>query len=124
MSTYVPDGVDHIVEVAFHANIAVDERILRLGGSIATYATGDPTSAIPFWSLAFKNVAVFFLGSDDFPAEAKAEAARSLNEALALGWPGFNIQARLPLIDIALAHETVEGATNAGRVVLNLEHGS
>ena len=91
MRAYAPDGIDHIVEVAFHANISVDEQILRLGGSIATYATGDPTPAIPFWPLVFKNVAVFFLGSDDFPAPAKAEAARGLNEALKLGWPGFDI---------------------------------
>jgi len=124
LRAYAPDGVDHIVEVAFHANIAVDEQILRLGGSIATYATGDPTPAIPFWPLVFKNVAVFFLGSDDFPAAAKAEAARRLNEALELGWPGFDIQARFPLEEIALAHETVERAANAGRVVLNLEHGA
>ena len=124
LRAYAPEGVDHIVEVAFHANIAVDEQILRLGGSIATYATGDPTPAIPFWPLVFKNVAVFFLGSDDFPAAAKAEAARRLNEALELGWPGFDIQARFPLEEIALAHETVERAANAGRVVLNLEHGA
>lgn len=124
MRAYAPDGVHHIVEVAFHANIAVDEQILQLGGSIATYATGDATPAIPFWPLVFKNVAVFFLGSDDFPASAKAEAARTLNEALGQGWPGFDIQARLPLQEVALAHETVERAANSGRVVLNLEHGS
>jgi NADPH:quinone reductase len=124
MRACAPDGVDHIVEVAFHANVAVDEQILRLGGSIATYATGDPMAAIPFWPLVFKNVAVFFLGSDDFPAAAKVEAARRLNEALESGWPGFDIQARFPLEQIALAHEAVERAANAGRVVLNVDHGA
>jgi NADPH2:quinone reductase len=124
MHACAPDGVDHIVEVAFHANIAVDEKILRLGGSIATYATGDPTPAIPFWPLVFKNVAVFFLGSDDFPAAAKVEAARGLNEALEMGWSGFEVQARFPLEKIALAHEAVERAAASGRVVLNLEHGA
>ena len=118
--TQVPDGVDHIVEVAFHANIAADEQILRLGGSIATYATGNPTPTIPFWPLVFKNIAIFFLGSDDFPAAAKAEAARSLNEALEQRWPGFDIQARLSLDQIAAAHEMVERGASAGRVVLNL----
>lgn len=115
-----PDGVDHIVEVAFHANIAVDEQILRLGGSIATYATDNPTPTVPFWPLVFKNVAMFFLGSDDFPATAKAEAARSLNEALEQGWPGFDVQVRLSLEQIAAAHEMVERGAGAGRVVLNL----
>ena len=46
---HAPAGVDHIVEVAFHANITADEQLLRSGGSIATYATGDPTPTIPFW---------------------------------------------------------------------------
>jgi NADPH2:quinone reductase len=123
MRACAPEGIDHIVEVAFHANIAVDEQVLRLGGSIATYATGDPTPAIPFWPLVFKNVGVFFLGSDDFPAAAKTEAARGLNQALESGWPGFDVQARLPLEEIALAHEAVERSANAGRVVLVLEHG-
>ncbi len=123
MRACAPDGVDHIVEVAFHANIAADEQILRPGGSIASYASGDPAPAIPFWPLVFKNVGVFFLGSDDFSAAVKAEAARALNEVLAQGGLGFEIQARLPLEQIALAHETVEHSASAGRVVLNLEPG-
>jgi len=114
-------GVDHIVEVALDANVALDEQVLRLGGSIAAYATGDPTPAIPFWPLVFKNVTVFFLGSDDFPAPAKVEAAHGLNAALEQGWRGFDIQARLPLEKIALAHDTVDRSPSAGRVVLILE---
>ncbi len=115
-----PDGVDHVVEVAFHANVALDEQLLRQGGSIATYASGDPAPSLPFWPLVFKNVAVYFLGSDDFPAAAKAEAAQDLNAALAAGWPGLAIQARFALAQIALAHETVERAASAGRVLLDL----
>lgn len=114
-------GIDHIVEVAFGANIEVDERLLRLGGSIATYATGDPTPAIPFWPLVFKNVRVFFLGSDDFPPEAKTTAARALNEALTGGWPGFEIGERFPLESIAEAHAAVEQGKVSGRVVLDLQ---
>lgn len=115
-----PDGVDHIIEVAFSANIALDEQILRPGGSIAAYATGEPNPTLPFWPLVFKNVTAFFLGSDDFPVSAKMEAARGLNEALEAGWAGFDIQARYPLQAIVLAHETVDRGGSAGRVVLNL----
>jgi NADPH2:quinone reductase len=38
-----PDGVQHIVEVAFGANIKTDTEVLAQGGSIATYATNVPT---------------------------------------------------------------------------------
>jgi NADPH2:quinone reductase len=75
---------------------------------------------IPFWPLVFKNIRVFFLGSDDFPAEAKAAAAAGLNAAPAAGWPGFEIGWRFPLPAIAEAHETVEGRRGSGRVVLIL----
>jgi NADPH2:quinone reductase len=37
-----PDGVQHIVEVAFAANIKTDIKMLAQGGSIATYATNAP----------------------------------------------------------------------------------
>src|SRR5262244_1769727 len=44
-----PDGVNHIVEVAFAANIKIDVEVLAQGGSIATYATNAATPEIPFW---------------------------------------------------------------------------
>src|SRR6201982_2644549 len=36
-----PKGVDHIVEVAFGANIEADIELLNMGASIATYATNN-----------------------------------------------------------------------------------
>ena len=114
------DGVDHVVEVAFHANVGVDEQLLGQGGSIATFATGRPEPAIPFWPLVFKNVRLFFLGSDDFPAEAKRSAARGLNEVLAGKWPGFEIEGRFPLDAVADVHAAIEERSVSGRVVLRL----
>lgn len=115
-----PHGVDHIVEVAFGANIVTDLELLALGGSIATYATDVSAPPIPFWQLVFKNVRLLFLGSDDFPAEAKVAAARDLNHALEAGWAGFEIAERIPLADIAKAHEMVEHPVRPGRVVVTL----
>jgi NADPH2:quinone reductase len=120
LRAHAPDGVDHVVEVAFDGNVAADEQLLKLGGSIATYATGSPAPAIPFWPLVFKNLRLYFLGSDDFPPEAKAAAARGLNEALEGGWPGFEVEARFPLGRIAEAHAAIEGRTVSGRVILSI----
>src|SRR5262245_54900819 len=99
------EGVHHIVEVAFGANIEADVELLKQGGSIASYATDNPVPNIPFWQMVFKNTHLIFLGSDDFPKEAKAQAARDLNAALEAGWSGFEIGEQIPLADIALAHE-------------------
>jgi NADPH2:quinone reductase len=115
-----PDGIDHVVEVAFGANIETDVELLKLGGSIASYATDNAAPKIPVWQMVFKNVRLFFLGSDDFPKEAKLQAARDLNDALEAGWPGFEIGERIPLADIARAHEFVEHPVRSGRVVVVL----
>jgi NADPH:quinone reductase len=116
--TIAPQGVSHIVEVAFDANIALDTALLSVGGSLATFATGEPAPTIPFWELLFKNITVYFLGSDDFPAEAKSAAARDLNAALESGWPGFETIRTFALSAIADAHESIERESGRGRVVV------
>ena len=115
-----PDGVDHIVEVAFGANVDADVELLKNDGSIATYATDNATPKIPFWQMVFKNIRVYFLGSDDFPREAKMQAALDINSALEADWTGFEIGERIPLAEIARAHELVDHPSRRGRVVVIL----
>jgi NADPH2:quinone reductase len=115
-----PGGVHHIVEVAFGANIAIDLELLSVHGSLATYATDAATPPIPFWPLLFKNIRVDFLGSDDFRPADKVEAARAINDALVAGWEGFEIAERLPLDEVATAHERLEASGMRGRVVVLL----
>ena len=115
-----PEGIDHIVEVAFGANIERDIELLKMDGSVATYATNAATPSIPFWQMVFKNIRLYFLGSDDFPAEAKASAARDINAALEEGWSGFAIGERIPLAEIARAHELAEHPERPGRVVVTI----
>lgn len=115
-----PNGVHHVVEVAFAANIKTDMEVLTQSGSIATYATNAPTPEIPFWELVFVNARIFFVGSDDVPADAKVDAARALNQALEAGWPGLDIAEIVPLDQIARAHELVEHPVKPGRVIVAL----
>lgn len=115
-----PDGVHHVVEVAFGANIKTDTEVLALGGSIATYATNVPMEETPVWQLVFVNARLFFVGSDDVPAEAKIEATRDINKALEAGWRGLDIAEVLPLDQIARAHELVEHPPKPGRVIVEI----
>jgi NADPH:quinone reductase len=115
---FAPEGLAHIVEVAVDANIEVDAAILAQGGSLAAYATGQPSPPLPVWQLMFNNIRVFFLGSDDFPVEAKAAAARDLNAALEANWSGFQDIRKYALSAIAEAHENVESRKARGRVVV------
>ena len=115
-----PDGVDHIVEVAFGANIKIDTELLAKGGSIATYATNTPMPETPVWQLVFVNARLFFVGSDDVPSEAKIEATRDINRALEAGWQGLDIAEVIPLDEVARAHELVEHPTKPGRVIVSI----
>lgn len=115
-----PEGIHHIVEVAFDANIEVDVEVLAQGGSIATYAANDFTPKIPFWLLVFSNVSVFFIGSDDVPADAKVGAAEAVNQAFIAGWQGFEIAERFSLDAIAQAHEFLEHPAKRGRVIVTV----
>jgi NADPH:quinone reductase len=116
----VPDGVDHIVEVAFGANIKTDTGVLAQAGSIATYATNTPMPEIPVWQLVFVNARLFFVGSDDVPAEAKIEATQDINKALEMSWQGLDIAEIVPLDQIAHAHELVEHPVKPGRVIVSV----
>jgi len=113
-----PDGVHHVVEVAFGANIKTDTEVLAQGGSIATYATNTPMPEIPVWQLVFVNARLFFVGSDDVPPNAKIEATQDINNALAAGWQGLDIAEIVPLVQIARAHELVEHPVKPGRVIV------
>jgi NADPH:quinone reductase len=118
--TLAPDGVHHIVEVTFGANIKTDMEVLAQGGSIATYATNAPTPEIPVWQLVFVNARISFVGSDDVPAEAKTEATHDINQAREAGWRGLDIAEIVPLAQIARAHELVEHPVKPGRVIVLL----
>ena len=115
-----PSGVDHIIEVAFAANLHTNLDLLATGGSIAAYATDIAEPALPFWPLLFKNTRIFLLGSDDFTGEAKQAAARAVSDALVDGWTAFEIGARFPLEDIVGAHEWIEQPSRRGRAVVTL----
>lgn len=114
-----PAGVHRIAEVDFAAHIDIDAAVIATGGVISAYYSSADRPGIPYWTLAFADVSLRLLGSDDFPPTVKAEAARELTAALLEGSLRAAIAARLPLDDIALAHEQVERGAG-GRVLLSV----
>jgi NADPH2:quinone reductase len=115
-----PDGVDRVVEVSLSENVDLDAAVLRVGGVIAAYATGDARPALPFWPMLFANVTIRLLGSDDFPEEAKRMAGTDLTTAARAGALSISIRDPLPIDAIARAHDLVD-AGGGGRVLLTLE---
>ncbi|MEV4716909.1 NADPH:quinone reductase [Micromonospora noduli] len=114
------EPIDRVAELAFDANMATNLEVLRNGGVIATYATGAAEPTVPYWSLGFKNITVRFLSNDDFPEAANEAAAGELTSALVAGDLRYPIAARLPLAEIAQAHELAERSSASGRIVLDI----
>jgi NADPH2:quinone reductase len=115
-----PDGVDRIVEVALSANVDLDVQLVRQGTVIAAYSSPDDRPHIPFWPLLFANVILRLLGSDDFPTEAKQQAAHDLTALAAEGRLDIQIAPAYPLDRIAEAHEAVDAGARGGRVLVAL----
>ncbi|MGW0570282.1 NADPH:quinone reductase [Streptomyces tauricus] len=115
-----PEGVHRIVEVSLSANADLDNAVTALDAVVAAYGTSAERTEIPFWPLLFNNVTLRLLGSDDFPAEAKRQAAHDLTSAAAAGALTVDVGDRYPLQDIARAHDRVDAGAR-GRVLVTVD---
>jgi NADPH:quinone reductase len=111
-----PEGVDRIVEVSFSDNVDLDAAVAKVGTVIAAYATRAERPDFPFWPMLFDNVTIRLLGSDDFPPQARREAAADLTTAAREGALAVSVEP-LPLDRAADAHERVDRGTRE-RVIL------
>jgi NADPH2:quinone reductase len=113
-------GVDRVIEVDFAANVATDLAAVRAEGEIVVYGSGAPEIAVPFFASIVKNLRLqFFIVYNLAPADraqALAEVARRLHD----GQLRHNVAERVPLAQVARAHERVERGEIAGNVVLDI----
>ncbi|MFK4264657.1 NADPH:quinone reductase [Streptomyces milbemycinicus] len=119
--SYAPGGVHRIIEVSLSANADLDNAVAAPDAVIAAYGTHADRTELPFWPLLFNNITLRLLGSDDFPAEAKRQAARDLTAAAAVGALTVDVGDRYPLPAIAQAHERVDSGAR-GRVLVTIPH--
>jgi NADPH2:quinone reductase len=114
-----PDGMHRIADVDFGGHIEMNASVLAVRGVISAYYSANDHPPIPYWPLGFADATLRLLGSDDFSPEVKAAAAGDLTAALVEGSLRTSIAVRMPLEDIAKAHELVERGAG-GRVLLDL----
>ena len=114
-----PDGVHRIVEVSFSDNADLDAAVAAPEAVIAAYATRDPRPAFDFWPMLFANLTIRLLGSDDFPAAARHQAAADLTAAAQEGALRIAVRDPLPLDRIADAHDEVDAGPRE-RIVLSI----
>ena len=113
-------GVDRIIEVDLGVNGQADFDMLRLGGECVAYGSSASPLQLPFYPLIVKNLQLkCFIVYNLAPAD-RERAVATLTSLLVHGRLQHNIAARLPLGDIATAHEMVERGAAIGNVVLNV----
>ena len=112
-------GVDRIIELDLAVNGAADLDMLRPGGECVIYGSSGTPVQLPFYPLIAKNLQLKCFIVYNLAPEDRERAVATLTRLLARGALKHNIAARLPLQDIAAAHEMVEGGRAVGNVVLN-----
>jgi NADPH2:quinone reductase len=115
-------GVDRIVEVDFGANLPSSQAVLKPNGTIAAYASmGNPEPVLPFYPLMLQNVNLRLVLVYEMPGPAMAKACADITAWLETGKARPLMAARLPLADLAAAHELVEAGRQIGNVVVTLD---
>jgi NADPH2:quinone reductase len=112
------NGVDRVVEVDIAANGALSAEVVRSGGDWMVYGSGQGQFSLPFFPLIVKNQSLHFFIVYNLPAEDRRNAESVLAGMLARGAVVHNVAERLPLDQIATAHEKVEQGLATGNVVL------
>ncbi len=102
------------------ANADFDAEVVAQGAVIAAYSSPADRPVLPFWPLLFANVSLRLLGSDDFPTEAKRQAARDITAAAANGQLQVTVAPPYSLDDIATAHQAVESGSHKGRILVSI----
>ena len=95
----------------------LDAAVAKNHTVIAAYATRGDRPDFPFWPMLFDNITIRLLGSDDFPAASKQQAALHLTAAARDGALSIPIDTPLPLERAAEAHDRVD-AGGRDRVLL------
>lgn len=111
-------GVDRVIEVDIAANAALDCELVRSGGECVVYGSGAAQFSLPFFPLIVKNISLHFFIVYNLDEQARQSAQTVLGGYLERGVLVHNIAERLPLAQIAHAHELVEQGRVIGNVVL------
>lgn len=115
-------GVDRIIELDVAANGAIDAAAVASGGDWVVYGSGQPRFTLDFFPMIAKNiVARFFIVYHLTPPD-RLRATQELTRLLQAGRVRHNISHRLPLDQIAVAHDLVAAGAAGGNVVLSIGH--
>jgi NADPH2:quinone reductase len=113
-------GVDAVIEMDLSANAKLYSSILRPHARVVVYGTSANEATLPaLWLMQNSVTLLFFLVYELGTADRTAGLAE-LSTLLEEGQLSHAIARRLPLEDIAAAHEILERGEAIGNVVLDI----
>jgi NADPH2:quinone reductase len=113
-------GVDAVIEMDFTANFPLYPACVRPRGTIVVYGMGKTEVTLPtFWFMR-NQVALKFVYIYEISEEDRAAGLRELDALLREGALKHTVAQRLPLADVARAHDIVEQGGVIGNVVLDI----
>lgn len=113
-------GVDRVIEMDLAANADADLAMLRTGGDCVVYGSSASPMQLPFFPLIARNIALKFFIVYHLAPRDRERAIATLARFLRRDALQHNVAARLPLDDVARAHEIIERGEAAGNVVLRV----
>jgi len=115
------EKVDRVIDVEFGANLPEVLKLIRTGGTIATYSsTQVPEPKLPFVKMMFMDLMMRLVIVYAMPEEAKHQAVADIEQRLQKEQLQHRIAHALPLAEIARAHEIIEQGECRGCVVVTL----
>lgn len=114
--------VDRIIDVEFGANLEQVLKLIRVGGTIATYSSTQVAEPrLPFRDMMFMDLTIRMVIVYAMPEVAKDQAIADIARALRSDALSHRIAHALPLSEIAGAHELIEQGNVRGCVVVTLD---
>ena len=113
------EGVDAVIEMDLNANAPLIPQILRIHGRVVVYGVGGDVS-LPGRFLLQNSISTLFMIVYEQTPDLRASVVREINRLLTDGRLINAVGRRLPLNEIAQAHELVEQGSVMGNVVLDI----
>jgi len=114
-------GVDAVIEMDLPGNVALYAKALRPGGTVVTYGVSAQEATLPVFWLMRNMITLRFVYIYEIDDHARAADLQEIDQLLRSGRLVHTVALRLPLAEIAQAHDLVEQGRVIGNVVLDID---
>lgn len=113
-------GVDAVIEMDFTANLRLYPACVAPGARIVVYGMSQQEATLPAYWFMRNRIRLSFVWLYEIEAADREANLRELDTLLREGALQHTVAVRLPLADIARAHDLVEQGQVLGNVVLDI----